>query len=295
MTNTQRAKLDTCNRIHDFNEKYKDDLKTNDEYAAEQKDFDDALININTAIQLQDADTGKPADTADTAKNEMADTIIKFALRGLVKAKQAKNNTLANQLDHPVTYLSQAPKTTAVLRAQNLVVVIKDNLATLTNIKANDVLDMDKTITTYNDIKDTAVEDIQHKAAAGTSPLPGFFTTAFAAIDNMYDLVRSYFSDVADKKSLVEEMALAKQIILTGIHHTGITGDVMIKGEPVEGATITVEGSKKSARTDAEGHYTLSRIRNGKHPVTVTLPDGKKITKMVDIIRGHMEVVDFEG
>ncbi len=291
MNNTQRAKLDTCNRVESFNARNKTTLNTITEYAQELEVFAGALTTIKTATQVQTGLQGASSDAVQIVKDEMARVVIKYALRGLVKAKQVGNVILANNLDHGQTYILQAPKTEAVLRAKELKVQLNNNLAILTNITPDHISEMEAAINTYDKVKDTPIIQIQQRVAAGTNPLPEAYATAFIAIDNMFDLISSYYAE--DNKPLVDEFTLAKQIITTGVHHTGVTGTVLKLGIPVKGTTITILGTNKVAQTDMEGNYTISKIKTGDYTIEAKNGAGEIQTKNVHITKANFEVLDF--
>jgi hypothetical protein len=291
MTNTQRAKLDTANRVAFFNTKHAAELATIAEYADEQKEFTAAVDIINTAAQVQSGTAGTSKESADAAKEAMANLAIKYALRGTVKARQVGNLTLANHLDHSFTYIFQAPKTLAVQRTKDLSDQMNSNLAILTNITPANITEINTAIALYDGVKDSPVIDVQEKAAAGTNPLPLAYIAAFKAIDNMFDLVSSYFTDT--NKIMVDELALAKQIINTGIHHTGVTGTVTKNGLPVKNAIIRIAGTNKTATTDMDGHYTISKIKTSDYSIEAKNEAGDTQTKTVHITKGNFETVDF--
>lgn len=291
MTNTQRSKLDTCNRVKDYNSKHATDLATIAEYAAEQTAFIAAYNIISNAAQVQSSTAGTTSDASHAAKETMAKTVIKYALRGLVKAKQANNLTLANHLDHTLSYILQASKTLSVQRSKDIKDQLNSNLAILTNITAANITEITNAISAYDTIKDNPTIDVQHRAATGTNPLPDAFTNAFKAIDNMFDLITSYFSDT--KKEMVDEFALAKQIINTGIHHTGVTGTVTKAGHPLASASVSIVGTNKVATTDLDGHYTIAKIKTGDYTIEASSEGGDSASKTVHITKGNFETVDF--
>jgi Carboxypeptidase regulatory-like domain len=291
MNNTQRAKLDTCNRVKDFNARHATTLDTVAEYALEQTAFIGALTTINSATQVQSSTQGATTNAAQIAKEIMAKTITKYALRGLVKAKQIGNITLGNHLDHPLSYFGQATKTLAVQRAKEIKDQLNANLATLTNITPDNISEIDTAINVYDAIKDNPIIQIQQRVATGTNPLPQAYTAAFKAIDNMYDLISSYFTDT--NRPLVDEFTLAKQIITTGVHHTGVTGTVLKNGNPVKDTTITIVGTNKVAQTDMEGNFTISRIKTGDYTIQATSKTGETLSKTVHITKANFETLDF--
>lgn len=217
MDNLQRAKLDTCNRVREFNTKYAGILSSITEYAYETAIFDVALVSINKAAQVQSETPATASNVVQSAKENMANITIKYALRGMVKAKQIGELVLVNHLDHSIRYISKATKTLSIYRATNIKQHLKDNLSILSNLTSENIIEIENAIADYDKIKDKPIINRQEKKATGTQPLPMNFVTAFKAIDNMFDLVQSHFGD--SNPTLVNELALAKQIIKTGIHH----------------------------------------------------------------------------
>jgi hypothetical protein len=291
MNNSQRAKLDTCNRVTSFNAKHATTLDTIAEYAIEKKAFNEAVTIINTAAQVQSGTQGTTSDAASIAKEAMGRAVTKYALRGLVKAKQTGNITLSNHLDHPISYLTQATKTLAVQRARDLKDQLSNNLTTLTNITPDNITEIDSAITAYDALKDSPIIQIQQRVATGTNPLPLAYSAAFKAIDNMYDLISSYFIDT--NRPLVDEFTLAKQIITTGVRHTGLTGTVLKEGHPLKDTIITIVGTKKITQTDMEGHYAISGVKTGDYTIEAKSKTGEVHTKTVHITKANFETLDF--
>lgn len=291
MNNTQRAKLDSCNRVKDFNTRYASALATIPEYALEQANFQAALDIINEASQVQAAAEGTTSDATKNAKEAMGNIVNKYALRATVKARQLNNITLVNNLNRPVTYITQAPKVLAVQRANDIKTHISNNLAALTNITAANITEMEAAINAYDEIKDDPTIDVQTRKATGTNPLPAAFAQATLAIDNMHDLVTSYFATT--NQQMVDELTLAKQILNTGIFQTGVEGIVTKNGTPVAGATVTLLGTNKTATTDSKGYYIIAKIKVGEYTLEVKTNTGETASKTVYINRGNFEIVNF--
>lgn len=291
MNNTQRAKLEACNRVAAFNAKRAAPLSTITEYAHEQENFDAALAIINKAAQVQASNSGTTASEVDAAKQAMAKAVNKYALRGLVKAKQLNNKALALALDHPITYVSKATKDLAAQRAKDLLKQLDDNKGVLTNITAAMLKEIADSIAAYEKIKDNPIIDLQDKTANGTNPLVEAFDDAFEAIDNMYSLVVSYFAD--EDKTMVDELALAKQIIITGTRHSGVEGVVSKDGKGVASVTVTIEGTTKTAVTDADGHYAIIKVKPGAYTLSVSSNTINQQGEPIKITRGVINTVDF--
>lgn len=292
MNNTQRAKLDAGNRVIDFNKKHETELSSIPEYAQERYMLGVSMAVINTAAQAQTVESGIQVNTVDLAKQHMVNLIVKYALRAVVKARQDGNLVLANKLDHPVTYLSKANKTLAVHRSKEIRDNLNDNLSTLNNVTTENVAEIDAAIASYDQIKDSPTIDRQTKTATGTNPLPAAFATATQAIDNMYNLVVSYF--MGTNRPLVDELALAKHIIKTGTHHNRLEGKITENSFPVVGASIAVSGTSKSATSNIDGHYSIVQIKTGDQTLVVTLPNGSSTTQIAHIIQATINTLDFK-
>lgn len=292
MDNTQRARFDAGNRVTVFNRKYETVLITIPEYAIERKNFDDAMAIIDGAAQAQSATSGTQTDAVELAKQNMANITVKYALRAVVKAKQVGNLVLAASLNHPLSYILRATKTQAVHRAKEMRDMLANNLAILTNILPSNITEVSAVIDAYDEMKDNPTIDQQTKTATGTNPLPAAFVMMTESADNMYDLAVSYFMDT--NRTMVDEFALAKQIIITGVHHNGVTGIITKGGLPVAGANITIAGATKTATTDKDGYYILGKQKLGNTTITATHPDGSLQTKIVNISKANVETIDFE-
>ncbi len=293
MTKLQNDKNETLARIKKFLSKYATDLATIIEAAVEIATINNSTTIITNAAQLQADPVGDAADAAEVAKMAMGNLLHKFALRAAIKAKQLGNVELSGKLRQPISFYTLASKGLAVQRCSQIKQLMSDNAAILTNIVAANHTDMAAAITKYNDLKEVPIQEIQNKSANATDVLPDAFKAAFDAIDNLYDLVFSYFNDVAAKKAIVSELALAKQIIRTGVHYTGIAGDVTVNGQEVEGAIIEIVGTKKKAVADFHGHYSILKVKAGSYHVKATLPSGQTLTIDIDIEKGHTETLDF--
>jgi hypothetical protein len=119
---------------------------------------------------------------------------------------------------------------------------INANLAALTNITAANVSEMTNVIAAYDSIKDYPTIDVQTRKVTGTNLLPAAFAAAMLAMNNMHDLVTSYFMDT--NMPLVDEIGLSKQILNTGTHQTCAEGIVTKNGIPVANASVSVSFPK---------------------------------------------------
>ncbi len=286
MDNRHKNKYDSYGRIGDFNSKYATELATITEYSPEQKKFNIAVNGIQTASQAQEQLSGVSFDSTDTLKLTMAQTVIKYSLRGSVLAKQTGNTTLAGQLNEPVTYISAADKTDAVNRATDMRNTLNNNLATLTNVSAANIGEIDDAIKAYAIVQNAPTENVQASKAAGTDVLPGFFSDADTAAENMYDLVYSYFE--TDNSTMVDEMGLAMSIINNGIRHTVVDFLVIADEDSsaIAGATITDTSNDKTYTTDYKGDGDIATHKSGHFTFSISAAGRLAVNFGADIKRG---------
>jgi hypothetical protein len=293
MTNLQKDKLDACNRVDAFNTNNANAIKNIVEYAAEQTIFTNALLSINIALQSQQTAARMKAVLVLSLKVQMANTLVKYLERAVVKATQLGNLDLANNLNKPVTYITKATKNVAVAKANDLRDLLQNNLKDITNVTKDDINEITNAIAAYNAQKDQPQINQQQRKATGTNPLPSCFKTAFKAIDSMYKLVNSYFKNTEDN-DLVDELALAKQIIRTGIHHTGIQGTVTQNGQPQTHATISIIGTTKAATTNLNGQYNLIKVLAKTYIIQAQNQNGDTASIKQKLKRGQVITLDFD-
>jgi hypothetical protein len=107
MENDQQAKLGSYERAQDFNTRYSTDLATIPDYPELQGQFNFHVAEILQRSTGQQKTTGVTSGLLRSVKRNMAETVIQFASRGVVKAKLADREELANQLDEPVSFITR--------------------------------------------------------------------------------------------------------------------------------------------------------------------------------------------
>lgn len=271
MDNLQRSEFDAFNRVTDFNTKHLTDLNTITEYQAEKAKFNAAVLSIKNAgiTQLQ---KGIDQTISFTAKKLMADTVIKYCLRAGVIARSLQNMQLAGQLQGSASSILRATKTEAIEMATVKRNALNSNLTILTNITAANITDIDNAIAAYNVIKDAPTEARQTKKSTATDLLPGLYAKANDAVNNMYELVFSYFS--VTKPDLVHEMEIAKQVIATGIRTTSITFDCLADedGSAIQSFTVTDKSNNKTYQSNDEGILNIDHHIAGLFHFTIATP-----------------------
>ena len=186
MDNLERSKIDSYNRIKQYILKHATDLAAIPDLPGEQIKFNNLLPAILAAVNVQQDDTSGNSLASTTTKTNMAKLVIKFAKRGVVKAKNANNFVLAAELDEPITYILNASKIVAVQRATSMRNTMNSNLTLLTTITAANITQIDNAITAYDTVKDNPTIAIQLKKTNGTDVLSPNYTLMDAVVEYIY-------------------------------------------------------------------------------------------------------------
>jgi hypothetical protein len=301
MNNLQRAKHDSIKRM----------LASSDDNAAKLTDLlvpgfqteKTKLIakekQIDDAGKKQALDISGAVDNNLQAKKVMARLAVKFGLRGAVSARNAGNHLLAEQLGHYVNYVLKAPKGVAAQRAGDIADALENNLSVCVNVTQPDVDSIKAAIIAFKAIETDPVSLIEEKKAAGTDLLPGLFKEADVIIENMYNLVYSYYAET--DPALVNEFYLAMQIIDTGMHHTGLMA-LCVNADPLpeditnalEKVEVKIVELNLIAHSDIMGLAGFVKVKPGIYHVTFSLEGFITKTIIIQFIRGRTKEIEVE-
>ncbi len=287
MNSYQKAKQDAFGRIQQFNTTHAATIATVDGYDLEKADFDAAVTAFAQAALEQSADLSGNALASQQQMTAMAKTIVKFALRAVIKARRAGNTSLAEQLDHPESYITQADKVDAMARANSMKDAMKNNLATLTNILPADITTMENAIKAVQDAKTAQSEAKIVKKSTGTDLLQTQMQAADTAANHMYSLLQSYYAD--SNPSLVNEFHLAMQATVIGTRHSSVHIAVQddATANPIAGATIAEAETNKTYTTNADGNVNLDTHRIGKFHLTISAAGKQPVSILFTVQRGQ--------
>jgi len=236
-------------------------------------------------------------------KLQMAKTIIRIAKKTRPLARTAKKMELFAQLNHPVSYINQAPKLVALLRAKAIRKAIKDNNTFFSNVKPADYTAMDTVILAYDTDHGKTRVTIEFKQVAGTDAISKLVQEGYLFRDNIVDFVEGYY--VEDDPDLVDEMKKNIGIEMEGVHHTGIES-LCVDGKPVEGAItnllqdvemLIIELGRK-AKSDINGLATIIKFTPGTYHVTFKKTGYIDRVMIVRVKRGetlHLSVEMFRA
>jgi hypothetical protein len=134
-----------------------------------------------------------------------------------VQAHLLGETKMADSLDFPVSYIAQAKDTLAFSRATDLKVYMDENKGTLTEIKDEDIVDMDKVITKFGEVMNLPESDIKTRKSEGTEQIVQIITKLETDKAMIGKLIHSYFESMEDNWMTESRIGLPK-----GIRHTSI-------------------------------------------------------------------------
>jgi hypothetical protein len=224
---------------------------------------------------------------------------VKFGLRGAVKARNAGNHQLAEQLGHYINYILGVSKGLSIQRAGDIADALLANLAICNNVTAADVATINAAIAAFKAIETEPVCLIEEKKAKGTDLLPGLFKEADEIIENMYNLVYSYYFE--SDPAMVDEFYLAMQIINTGIHHTGLMA-LCVNANPLPGEVtnalenvlVKIVELDRIVYSDIMGMAGFAKVKPGIYHVTFSKLGFISQTLIIKFIRGRMKEIEVE-
>ena len=156
---------------------YATDLGSIPEMADEKDGLDTALDAIESAAAIQSDDLKGEALLKKNLKDTMAMTVVKFAMRARVKARQVHNLSLKQELSHPFSFYSHADSELALSRATATKLKIKNNLTILTNITTANISEMDDAITAFEAVITAQETSKNNQKVTGTDEIADLSTT----------------------------------------------------------------------------------------------------------------------
>lgn len=209
MTSRERSLLEVCYHVANFNINHIIQLQFIPEYTIEQKVFDNALNSIDAELKLKREH--KKAKVTETLYQQtrtiMTTTVIKYALRSAVKAKQVDKMVLGYQLDKLILQISENFQTDLLLQyIKEVVDILRYEESVLTNITTDNFTEMATVIDEYEKMRNNPLIKMQAFTCdinKHSHHIPQLLQDALSAINNMQKLIISYYAD--SDEALIEE------------------------------------------------------------------------------------------
>ncbi len=273
MTDVQQLKFSADDRAEKFCQDHNADLVALVEYALEKAAFDGDMVDLRKAIVNQGLDIIPIASDKKMDKLTMAEVVIKYALRGSVKAHQLGNLELELGLSHPLTYISGAEDQTAITRAGEMKKLMADNIGILTNLTSGNITEMGNDISAFTLEKNRPKQAIGVKKSTGTDLINPVLDEVDVSRDNIGKLVHSYLPLLAaewDQVTHIGDVTSVRHLRMIVIYKDFETGVTLgkVKGSLSNGvdAPIIRYSTKKGSLREkgvANGNYTLTSVLAG--------------------------------
>ena len=271
MEDFQKLRYNADQRAAEFCLTHNGRLILIEEYAAEKLAFDEEMLAIGHAIEKQGVDNIPLAADKVVDKDSLAAVVIKYALRGSVKAHQLGLLELELGLSKAVSYIAKADDQTAITRAKALIKLMFDNSGVLTNILPDNITEMNADLTEFTDDKNKPKQAIQVKKATGTDLIGPLLDEIDVPSHNIGKLVHSYCPDLADEWDEVTKVGAS-----TGVRHLRL---VVVYSDLVTGVKLPKVKGSLSNGVDAPivkystkiGSMRDKDVTNGNYVLTSSL------------------------
>ena len=198
----------------------------------------------------------------------MVKAVLKYALRGRVKAHRLGNVVLEEELNHSEAYYAKPDAETSYGRAVATKDLIKNNLALFGGIiTANDVLEIEQKAQLFKEsiTKPSFVK--KETTNKGTEKINDLINQISETLNNIGDLIHSYFADSA----ISSEFDNQRKLQLSGTRHNHLIihlEDSETKAPITTAKAINVQ-TNKAIMADDEGQIIFNTIKTGKNKITL--------------------------
>jgi hypothetical protein len=227
-------------------------------------------------------------------KEELASIASKLSGFALMKFKELGSLGLMSQLYINKREYVKITDQEAENNSENLYSLIQQHQSELVPdyITATEMTQLRDAIDAYKSIYGT-------NAAAHTSNPANraLFKQALADAEEAKKMVLLAARKVEDShEAFYTGLQETSYIRETGIRHTSMVGMVTNEadGAALEGVIISIEGSDKTATTDANGHFAIEFVKNGSTKLYATKQGFASAERTTNISRGRENEINFE-
>lgn len=198
MKSQEEKRLDALIRGRDYCNTHAVALNAIDVYGQVRAKFDASIAKVIAARKINMSDISNFAVTKAQAQSTMVEEVYKFMMRGAIKASEIGDSSLEYLLEHPITYFHINDAATIGVRCTEIKNILKNNMATLTNIKLADVTTMEEAISAFDLSIDSPKEAIDNRKANGTGPMTETLNDSNIPKNNMGKIFYSYLPALSD-------------------------------------------------------------------------------------------------
>ncbi len=172
MTKSQVSYYNAAYRILAFLLLNNTALSAIETYVAAKLIFQGHMTTFEEAILKQAIDISMYSGEKKVYKNIMSTAVDTIMSKGFVQATVLQMPDLADQLNHPKSYVSLAADKLAISRATDIRNILNENLTDLTEVTEDDIAELDLKISKFNQVHDLPTSKIKTRKSVGTEPIP---------------------------------------------------------------------------------------------------------------------------
>jgi hypothetical protein len=284
MRSRQKLHYEASKRVNEYYTLHENEFNAIAELKEEKIILDKEIEQIEDAAAIQASDISGEAVIKEEKKMQMINTVLRYALRGKVKAIRNGKKGLAEELDHPISYYDLSDTETCASRATATKDAIKNNLNILTNITIENVEEMQKTITEYRSVMVDPQVKKQTKKVKGTDTIEPFINASIETIENIGSLIHSYFpnSEISKEFDAISKVGNDN----TRHNHLILFAEDSDTQEPITTAKATNLKTNKTITADQEGQIIFNTVRNGKQHFRIEAPGYTTQEIFINVRRG---------
>lgn len=301
MTDLQNAELVAGQRVDEFN--------SNADNLVVIGGIDDMSAIISrigeqvAAVEL--AETAQQTDSADVSgekkgfKEEMGKLVVRYAMRGEVKATFLGLTELAAGLNHPTTYITAVDDVLAVTRAtamRDLMDANKGPGGPLVNIVAADIALIDTAIGNFVVIRNKPTNIIKEKKADGTDLIQPEIDALKFFIGQELKLLKSYLTGTVNEPMIAEFELKAHAIVLGTRHNIVLVHLLKVENDEaiVDGEVVCERNGKSAVGDGFTDEYRIEGILSGAANFVVSAPGRVGVTQAIVVEKAKTVAVTIK-
>lgn len=195
MQNRQNDLYNVGIRVKKFIVAHSDLLAVIDDFNVEVAELDTILEQLEAAFQKQAANLKGITQEKKDARNNMAETLMRYCERAKVKAKRADLNDLVRAVSKPKRHYMLGYGSGAIIKANNMLELLQKHADVFTNIKEADWLIIEQSIAHFNQLERAPFLKRVDKKLSGTKQIDVLLTQLDGVVENIGGLVYSYLHD----------------------------------------------------------------------------------------------------
>ena len=194
-----------------------------DGYAAETDILNHSVGKLELGEDVLSSDKKGVAVATAAAKKNLAETVVRIAHKALPLARNANAFSVVAQLKKNLFYILGASGLDALSRARVIRNTLVENADMLSNVKSEDIDEIDAAISAYENVQLNPKIAIENKKLQGSESIKIAYKTGAVAVQNMHDYIFGYYH--SSEPELVKEFEDYMHFDSEGSRHTGISAN----------------------------------------------------------------------